>query len=93
VRSNPLSQSYDGEKQLAAEVAQYEKHIVEQYHQLDLYRTKGKPKAKISFTDMTLTENLNYVKYNLKTSEEAFDLFKITSTRFSSNPEIAASIV
>jgi 3-oxoacyl-[acyl-carrier-protein] synthase III len=42
---------------------------------------------------LTLPENLNYIKYNLKNSDEAFELFKITSLKFESSPEIPASII
>jgi hypothetical protein len=39
---------------------------------MDVYRAKGKSKNKISFADLTLHENLNYIKYTLKDSDEAF---------------------
>ena len=93
VRASGLAQSYEDEQRLAAQVAQYEKEIIDKYHKLDLYRAKGKPRAKISFNDMTLVENLSYIKHNLQTSEQAFELFKITQVKYESNPEIAASIV
>ena len=61
---------------------------------LDLYRAKGKTKSKISFNDMTLEENLNYIKYTLKDSDEAFKLFEITRDTFGSlTPEIPAALV
>lgn len=78
---------------MAADIAKYEKHIVDQYHQLDLYRTKGKKRAKISFNDLTLQENLNYIKFNLKNSNDAFELYNITQAKYNVNPEIPASIV
>lgn len=78
---------------MAADIELYEKKIVDQYHKLDLYRSKGKTKNKISFNDLTLQENLNYIKFNLQNSDEAFKLFEITKTKFENNPEIAASIV
>jgi hypothetical protein len=78
-RTSNITKSYEDEKKMAAEIAQYEKTIVDQYHKLDLYRAKGKQRSKISFNDLTLPENLNYIKYNLKNSDEAFNLFEITS--------------
>ena len=93
LRSSPLTQSYENEKQLAADVALYEKEIIDKFHKLDVYRAKNKSRSKISFTDLTLTENLNYIKYNLKNSDEAFELFKITQDKYSNNPELAASII
>lgn len=42
---------------------------------------------------MTLTENLNYIKYNLKDSNDAFELFGIIQDKFKNTPDIAASII
>lgn len=42
-----------------------------------MYRAKNK--KTISFTDLTLQENLNYIKYTLKDSKEAFQMFDILS--------------
>lgn len=42
---------------------------------------------------MSLDENLSYIKYDLKSSHEAFKMFDITKDKFSSCPEIPASIV
>ena len=47
----------------------YEKEIVQEYHQLDLYRTKDKNRNKISFSDLTVQECLNYIKYNVQNSD------------------------
>jgi hypothetical protein len=93
VRTSNLSESYDKEKQMAAEVANYERKVIDEYHKLDLYRAKDKPRAKITFNDLTLTENLNYIKHNLKDSNEAMELFQTTRKKFGNSPEIAASLV
>lgn len=42
---------------------------------MDVYRAKDISRNKISFADLTIQENLNYIKYTLKNSEEAFELF------------------
>ena len=60
---------------------------------MDLYRSKGLSKSKISFNDLTLQENLNYIKYDLKNTHEAFSLFDITKDKFNSSPDIAASLI
>jgi hypothetical protein len=57
---------------MAAEIERYEKQVIDNYHKLDVYRAKGKERSKISFNDLTLQENLNYIKFNLKNTEEAF---------------------
>ena len=59
---------------------------------MDLYRAKGKSKNKISFNDLTLHENLNYIKFNLKNSDEAFKMFEITKDKME-NGDIPASII
>lgn len=92
-KRNPLTESYENEKSLAADIAMYEKDIIDKYHKLDLYRAKNKPRSKISFNDLTLTENLNYIKHNLTNSDDAFKMFSIIQAKYPSNPEIAASIV
>jgi hypothetical protein len=77
---------------MAADIELYEKKIVDEFHKLDIYRTKGKSKTKISFNDLTLHENLNYIKFTLKDTQEAFSLFDITKTKFIGG-EIPASII
>ena len=58
-----------------------------------MYRAKGKDQSRISFNDLTLPENLNYIKYTLRNSDEAIKLFEITQAKFEASPEIPASIV
>ena len=61
---------------------------------LDIYRAKGKTRSKISFNDLSVQENLNYIKYTLKDSQEAFDLFKVTRDTFGEyTAEIPAALV
>jgi hypothetical protein len=52
-------------KDLAADIESYETEVVKYGNMLDLYKRKDKSKNKISFNDLTLHENLNYVKYTL----------------------------
>lgn len=92
-RQSSLADKYQKEKEVSAHIENYEQKIVDEYKQLDLYRAKGKTKAKISFKDLTLQENLNYIKFNLKNTNEAFDMFDILKDKFASHPEIPASIV
>lgn len=68
--------------QAATNIQQYETEIVNKYEQMDLYRAVGKNYKQISFNDLTLAQNLNYIKYNLKNSHEAFKLYDITKDKF-----------
>ena len=65
----------------------YETELVNEHLSLDLYRSKGKTRNKISFKDLSLQENLNYIKYTLKDSKEAFDLFQVTRDYFKGTEE------
>ena len=49
----------------ARDIEEYETRIVEKYRDLDIYQKKKKNYKQISFNDLTLNENLNYVKYSL----------------------------
>lgn len=69
LKPNKVAQAYDTDQRLSADLMQYEKQVIEKYHGMDVYRAKGKARSKISFTDLTLTENLNYIKHNLKNSD------------------------
>lgn len=69
LKPNKISESFDSEQRLAADVASYEKQIIDKYHNLDVYRAKGKHRSKISFNDLSLSENLNYIKHNLKNTD------------------------
>ena len=68
--------------------------MVQKYHERDLYRTVGLSKNKISFKDLTPQQNLNYVKFNLKNSIEAFQYFEIIKEKFGlESPDIPAALV
>ncbi len=56
---------------LATAVADYEQVVVQDHLALDLYRAKGKKYSQISFNDLSVHEQLNYVKYSLKDTREA----------------------
>ena len=77
-----ITSSYDEAAQLSEQVKDYESDIYSDHLSLDLYRTKAKSKTKISFKDLSLQENLNYIKYTLKDTNEAFDMFNITKYSF-----------
>lgn len=84
---------YDDARDRAAMIEGYEKQIVDKYNAMDLYRSKNKSQSKISFNDLSLEENLNFVKYNLKNTHEAFKLFLITQEKFKEQPALSASII
>ena len=92
-RQNQVAREIDRAKMTAMEIERYEQKVVKEYHAMDLYRKKNKSWKQISFNDLTLEENLNYIKYSLKSSHEAFSMFDITKDRFANHPELASSIV
>ncbi len=92
-RDSRIANHFDRVKELAAEVENYENKIVEQHRYLDINRAKGKNYVQISFNDLTVQENLNYIKFNLKTSNQAFEMFEIIKDKMENHPEIPASIV
>ena len=92
-RPNELSRMYDLAQHQASQIEQYEDKIVKEYTALDLYKSKGLSMSKITFNDLSLQENLNYVKFNLKNTHEAFKMFEITKEKFGNRPELAAQIV
>lgn len=92
-RQSDLSRGYDRARDAAGEIKEYEQKIVDKYNALDIFRLKDKNEKQISFNDLTLEENLNYVKYNLKTSHDAFKLFQITQEKFSEQPALPAAIL
>jgi hypothetical protein len=53
-RPNEVSQIYDFAKDQATKISNYENKIVSKYEQLDLYKSKGLTRGKISFNDLTL---------------------------------------
>jgi len=92
-RQSELSKKYDEARELACEMETYEDNIVRKYYDQDLYLSKGKTRSKITFNDLTLEENLNYVKYTLKNSNDAFEIFDQTKEKFQDVPDLAAAIV
>ncbi|CDW74365.1 UNKNOWN [Stylonychia lemnae] len=93
IRENSLANEFDHIKNVANQVEQYEQKVVDEYKHIDVYRAKGKSYNKINFNDLTVHENLNYIKFNLKTSTEAFQLFEQIKEKYGNHPEIPAAIV
>jgi hypothetical protein len=54
---------------------------------------KGKSRTQISFKDLTLSEQLNYVKWNLKDTREALTMFDIVKEQSDKSAEVACAIV
>lgn len=73
---------YSEIKELEKKIEEYEQEQLEEYHALDLHRSKiglyGKNQP-LSFNDLTLEENLNYVKHDIKNSRDAFRLYEVTN--------------
>ena len=53
-RESTVSNKYEEAKLIAASVEQYEKQVVSEHLNLDLYRRKNKSRSNISFNDLTL---------------------------------------
>ena len=92
-QQSEVSTGYKKAQKLSSAVKDYEIELVKEHLGLDLYRAKGKSWNKISFKDLSLHENLNYIKYTLKNAKEAFHLFNITRDSFCDTAEIPAAIV
>ena len=60
-----VSRNYDKAGEIATAVAEYEAGIIIKHRGKDLYRTKGKSRGQISFNDLTLEENLMYIKHDV----------------------------
>ncbi len=78
-RDSEVNTGLDKRKELADQINNYEVALVQEHLGLDLYRSKNKSKNQISFNDLTLVEQLNYVKYTLKNTEEACKMFDIVT--------------
>jgi hypothetical protein len=77
-RQSPVSQKIDEAREAAVNIKVFEDKVVDHYLGLDLYRSKNLNYKKISFNDLTLEQNVNYIKYNIKNSDDAIKMFKIT---------------
>jgi len=64
---------------------------VEQYRELDVHRkgTKGK---KTELKELSLHQNLNYMKHNARHVRQAFRIFK-TGEKISEAPEFSSAII
>ena len=92
-KSDEISAGYQKAQKLSSAVKDYEAELVKEHLNLDIYRAKGKSRSTISFKDLTLHENLNYIKFTLKDSKEAFNMFNITKDAFEGSAEIPAALV
>ena len=73
------------------EILEYQKSLVEQYRDMDIHRRmEGGKKAELN--ELTLTENLNYMKYNARHARQAFRIFKLGG-EISEAPEFASAII
>jgi hypothetical protein len=92
-RDSVVARNYDRAGELATAVADYEVAVIEKHHGKDLYRSKGKSRGQISFNDLTLEENLMYIKHDLADVQEAFHIFDITKGNYSGAPDLPASLI
>ena len=93
-RTDEISAGYQRAQKLSNAIKDYEVELVQEHLKLDIYRAKGKTRNQISFNDLSLQENLNYIKYTLQDSNEAFNLFKVTKDTFGADaPELPAALI
>lgn len=67
-KTDEISANYQRAQKLSNAVKDYEAELVQDHLGLDIYRAKGKTRNQISFKDLSVHENLNYIKYTLKNS-------------------------
>ena len=61
-----VSKSYQTASKLSSDIKEYENDVLADHQSLDIYRAVGKSQDRISFNDLTLQQNLNYIKYTMK---------------------------
>ena len=89
-----VSKNYEEASKLSSAIKDYEHEVLADHLNLDIYRAIGKDKNKISFKDLTLQQNLNYIKYTMKDTNEAYEFFKITQDNFGEyTADIPAALV
>ncbi|CAI2375125.1 unnamed protein product [Moneuplotes crassus] len=94
---NPLGYHFNGlpseshRQRLAREIEEYKTSLVEQYRELDIHR-KVKKGKKAELKELTLHENLNYMKHNARHVRQAFRIFKLGES-ISEMPEFASAII
>ena len=71
-RDSPESKRYQEAEYLATAVQDYETSVIQHHRNKDLYYQKSKKFNQISFKDLNLQEQLNYIKYTIKDTREAF---------------------
>jgi hypothetical protein len=65
--------------------------LVQKYRDLDIHRKADKG-SKAELKELTLQENLNYIKYNSRNAEQALRIFK-TSESIAQYPEFSSAII
>jgi hypothetical protein len=60
--------------ELTAKINQFENTVYEEFKKLDLYNKYNK--GIVQFKDLTVGENLNYIKFNISCGRDLFKMFK-----------------
>jgi hypothetical protein len=74
--------------ELTSKINQYELSVYEEFKKLDIYNKYNK--GIIKFSDLTLEENLNYIKFNINSGR---DLFKVYAEVKNLSPIITCALV
>ena len=83
--ANSLSNLFQPHIDLTNKIQQYELDVYNEYKNSDLYQKYNK--GIVKFGDLSLQENLNYIKFNIINSKEIFKLFnEVKHKDFIENP-------
>ncbi len=86
-----LENRYGEDLELCEEVEMHEFDTLKEYREMDIFHKRGEGK-KAKFSQMTLDENLSYIKRDFGTLDEALLMFNETNEAFE-GPEIASAII
>lgn len=69
-----LQSFFDHQIDLTSKINQYELEVYNEFKKLDLYAKYNK--GQVKFGDLTLDENLNYIKFNITNSSDLFKMYR-----------------
>lgn len=73
------------------EIEEYYVSLVDQYRELDIHR-KGVKGKKTELKELSLQQNLNYMKHDSRHVRQAFRIFK-TGEKISESPEFSSAVI
>jgi hypothetical protein len=69
-----LQSFFNPQIELTSKINQYELEVYNEFKKLDLYSKYNK--GQVKFGDLTLDENLNYIKFNITNSSDLFKMYR-----------------